>query len=45
MVAHVIPGNADKRFADPLYSRIAELIYREAGIVLGPEKVSMMNAR
>lgn len=32
-------------FDDPLYGRIAALIYREAGIVLGPEKVSMMNAR
>lgn len=32
-------------FTDPLYSRIAELIYREAGIVLGPEKVGMMDSR
>lgn len=33
------------QFDDPLYARIAALIYREAGIVLGPEKVSMMKAR
>ena len=36
---------APARFDDPLYARIAALIYREAGIVLGPEKVSMMKAR
>ena len=33
------------QFEDPLHARIAEFIYREAGIVLGPEKVNMMNAR
>ena len=32
-------------FADPLYARIADLIYREAGIVLGPEKRGMMDSR
>ena len=32
-------------FVDPVYARIASLIYREAGIVLGPEKVSLMSAR
>ena len=32
-------------FAGSDHSRIAALIYREAGIVLGPEKVGMMDAR
>ncbi|WP_134726609.1 CheR family methyltransferase [Paracoccus luteus] len=32
-------------FDDPSFGRLAALIYREAGIVLGPEKTSMMRAR
>lgn len=32
-------------FADPLYARISALIYREAGIVLGPEKVGLIDSR
>ena len=43
-VIHSSSGGS-ARFDDPLHARIAALIYREAGIVLGPEKVSMMNAR
>lgn len=41
----VVPTPASAVFDDPLYARIAAMIYREAGIVLGPEKVSMMKAR
>lgn len=37
--------HAARRFSDPLYSRIADMIYREAGIVLGPEKAGMMDSR
>lgn len=36
------PGDG---FADPHYARIARLIYDAAGIVLGPEKISMMQSR
>lgn len=36
---------AAARFPDPVYARIAELIYREAGIVLGPEKVGLIDSR
>lgn len=43
---HPFPApRSPARFPDPLYSRIAEIIYREAGIVLGPEKVGLMDAR
>lgn len=41
----VQPAGPTEAFEDPRDARIAALIYREAGIVLGPAKTSLMNAR
>lgn len=40
-----MPVHETRGFEDPLHARIAELIYHDAGIVLGPEKTNMIQAR